>query len=226
MYISRIQVKRGPEVFRLTRSDVRDSLYAAHQLLWKVFPRDAEAERDFLFRQEVREGLPCFFVVSERRPTNDELFRIETKDYAPHLEAGQQLAFSLTANPVVARKMDGKKNSTKHDVWMDAKHEAKNMGLSDEKRIAHCEDRVRRWLITRAEPLGFVIEDQQINVDGYFQHQFYRRKGRPIRFSSINFGGVLTVVDPNRLLQTLFEGIGRSRAFGCGLMLVRRVRRR
>ena len=27
-------------------------------------------------------------------------------------------------------------------------------------------------------------------------------------------------------LGTLFEGIGRSRAFGCGLMLVRRVRRK
>ena len=223
MYISRIRVKRGPELFRLTRSEARDSLYAAHQLLWKAFPKDADAKRDFLFRQENREGLPCFFVVSERRPISDELFQIETKDYAPQLEVGQRLAFSLRANPVVARKTDGKKYSVKHDVWMDAKGEAKNMGLDDEKRAAHCEDRVRQWLITRAEPLGFSIEDQQIHVDGYFQHQFYRRKGRPIRFSSINYDGILTVVNPERLLRTLFEGIGRSRAFGCGLMLVRRV---
>ncbi len=223
MYISRIRVKRGPELFRLTRSEIRDSLYAGHQLLWKVFPKDAEAERDFLFRQENREGMPCFFVVSERRPTNDELFQIETKDYSPQLEVGQRLAFSLTANPVIARKTDGKRYSVKHDVWMDAKREAKIMGLPDEERIAHCEDRTRQWLVTRAEPLGFSIEDQQISVDGYFQHQFYRRKGRPIRFSSINYDGILMVTDPERLLRTLFEGIGRSRAFGCGLMLVRRI---
>ena len=226
MYISRIHVKRGQELFRLTRSEARDSLYAAHQLLWRAFPKDAGANRDFLFRQENREGLPCFFVVSERRPVNDGLFQIETKDYSPQLEIGQRLAFSLTANPVVARKTDGKKYSPKHDVWMDAKREARNMGLDDEERIAHCEDRARQWLIARAETHGFSIEDQQIHVDEYFHHQFYRRKGRPIRFSSISYDGILTVVDPERLLGTLFEGIGRSRAFGCGLMLVRRVRRK
>ena len=225
MYISRIRVKRGPELLRLTRSEMRDSLYAAHQLLWRAFPKDAEAERDFLFRCENREGLPCFFVVSERRPMNDELFQIETKDYAPQLDVGQRLAFSLTANPVIARKTDGKKYSPKHDVWMDAKREAKAMGLGDEQRIAHCEDRTRQWLVARGESLGFSIEDQQINVDGYFQHQFYRRKGRPIRFSSINYDGILTVTDPDRLLRALFEGIGRSRAFGCGLFLVRRIQR-
>jgi len=223
MYISRLRVKRGPELFRLTRSEARDSLYAAHQLLWKAFPKDAGANRDFLFRQETREGLPCFFVVSGRRPINNELFQIETKDYAPQLEVGQRLAFSLRANPVVARRADGKKYSAKHDIWMDAKREAKNMGLDEKKRIAHCEDRARQWLTARAEPHGFSINDQQIHVDGYFQHQFYRRNGRPIQFSSISYDGILTVVNPELLLRTLFEGIGRSRAFGCGLMLLRRV---
>ena len=226
MYISRIQVKRGPELFRLTQSDIRDSLYAAHQLLWKVFPRDADAERDFLFRQEDRAGLPCFFVVSERWPMNDALFKIESKDYAPQLEVGQRLAFSLTANPVVARKVEGRKKSTKHDVWMDARKEAKNLGLSQDKWAAHCEAKTCQWLIDRSESLGFEIEEEQFRVDGYYQHQFHRRKGKPIRFSSVDFNGLLTVVDPNRLRQTLFEGVGRSRAFGCGLMLVRRVSRR
>ena len=52
MYISRILVRRGPELLRLTRSEMRDSLYAAHQLLWRAFPKDADAERDFLFPSE------------------------------------------------------------------------------------------------------------------------------------------------------------------------------
>ena len=224
MYISRIRIKRGPELFQFTRSDIKDSLYAAHQLLWKAFPKDPEAKRDFLFRQEDHNGLPCFFVVSSRRPTNDVMFQIETKDYAPQLATGQQLAFSLTANPVIARKTEGKKNSAKHDVWMDAKREAKELRLEGEKLIAHCENQAKRWLTSRAEALGFLIEDKHLVVDRYFQHQFYRRKkGRSLRFSSICYEGTLTVLDPDLFLNMLHEGIGRSRSFGCGLMMVRRV---
>ena len=224
MHISRIRIKRGPELFQFVKADMKDALYAAHQLLWKAFPKDAEATRDFLFRQENRGGLPCFYVVSGRRPRNYDLFEIETKDYAPRIRSGQRLAFSLTANPVVARKVEGKKRSAKHDVWMDAKREAKGMELAGRELIAHCESRTKQWLVSRAESLGFALSEQLLSVDGYFQHQFYRRKGdRAIRFSSIDFKGILDVGDPDRFLRTLFEGVGRSRSFGCGLMLVRNI---
>ncbi len=236
MYISRIRIKRGPVLFQFAKSDIRDSLYAAHQLLWKAFPRDAGAKRDFLFRQEDHDGLPCFFVVSSRRPENHELFQIETKEYSPQIATGQQLAFSLTANPIVARKTEGKKYSAKHDVWMDAKREAKELGLTSEEMIIHCNKQAKEWLTSRAESLGFRIVDrqledgtfeQQLGVDRYFQHQLYRRKkGRAIRFSSICYEGILMVGDPDRVLRTLYEGVGRSRSFGCGLMMVRRVSRR
>ena len=233
MYFSRIRVKRGPELFQFAKSGSGGSPYAAHQLLWKAFPKDAEADRDFLFRQEDHDGMPCFFVVSRRRPTNHGLFEIETKDYEPQISAGQLLAFSLKANPVVARKTEGKKYSAKHDVWMDAKREAKEQGLSKENTLQHCETRAKEWLISRAESLGFRIvstelEDgttgSQLKIDRYFQHEFYRRgKGRPIRFSSICYDGALQVEDVDKFLRTLYEGVGRSRSFGCGLMLVRRL---
>ena len=224
MHISRIQIKRGPELFQFMKADLKDTLYAAHQLLWKAFPKDAEATRDFLFRQENRGGLPCFYVVSSRHPANQDLFEIETKDYAPQIREGQRLAFSLKANPVVARKAEGKKHSAKHDVWMDAKREAQGLELAGRELIAHCESRTKQWLVSRAESLGFVLSKQSLSVAGYFQHHFYRRKGgRAIRFSSIDYEGILEVNDPDRFLRTLFEFVGRSRSFGCGLMLVNNI---
>ncbi|WP_083803977.1 type I-E CRISPR-associated protein Cas6/Cse3/CasE [Desulfonatronospira thiodismutans] len=33
---------------------------------------------------------------------------------------------------------------------------------------------------------------------------------------------MLEVTEPDSFKETLFNGLGRSRAFGCGLMLVRR----
>ena len=116
---------------------------------------------------------------------------------------------------------------------MDAKHEAKKLGLADEEIITHCDKRAKEWLASRAESLGFRIVDKQsedgiiepqLKVDRYFQHMLYKqKKGRPIRFSSICYEGILDVGDPERFIKTLFEGVGRSRSFGCGLMLVRRL---
>ncbi|QBQ53750.1 type I-E CRISPR-associated protein Cas6/Cse3/CasE [Nitrosococcus wardiae] len=80
------------------------------------------------------------------------------------------------------------------------------------------------WLATRAKKLGFVVQESQVNVDGYRQYRLHKhRQSRPIRFSTLEFNGVLTVADPKRFQQTLYEGIGPAKGFGCGLLMVRRI---
>jgi CRISPR system Cascade subunit CasE len=39
----------------------------------------------------------------------------------------------------------------------------------------------------------------------------------------LEFAGVLTVRDPARFLAALAQGFGHAKAFGCGLMLIRRA---
>lgn len=46
---------------------------------------------------------------------------------------------------------------------------------------------------------------------------------RGISLSTLDFEGELSVTDPGIFLSALFKGIGPAKAFGCGLMLVRRV---
>jgi len=50
-----------------------------------------------------------------------------------------------------------------------------------------------------------------------------RRGGREIRFSTLDFTGLLTVTDPDVFLDKLEQGIGPAKAFGCGLMLLKRA---
>ena len=50
-----------------------------------------------------------------------------------------------------------------------------------------------------------------------------RGKDENLRFSSANLFGELTVLDSGRVRSALPEGIGHAKAFGCGLLLVRRV---
>jgi len=59
-------------------------------------------------------------------------------------------------------------------------------------------------------------------VTAYRQHA-KKRKGADIRFSSLDYEGVLKVTDLDLFNQTLRRGMGKSKAFGCGLMMVRRA---
>jgi len=129
MYFSRIRIRPGVRDLHLL---ISGNGYGAHQLLWKLFPSAGEG-RSFLFREEVaREqvpfhkgvrGEPVFYTISGTKPQADHpFFAVESKPYAPLLRAGDRLAFRLRANPTVARKRDGRKNSIRHDVVMDAQY--------------------------------------------------------------------------------------------------------
>ncbi|MCI0421919.1 MAG: type I-E CRISPR-associated protein Cas6/Cse3/CasE [Acidobacteria bacterium] len=55
-------------------------------------------------------------------------------------------------------------------------------------------------------------------------HDTWRqRHGKKIELSTLDFEGVLLVTEPDRFLRALLSGIGPAKAFGCGLMLVRRI---
>jgi CRISPR system Cascade subunit CasE len=38
----------------------------------------------------------------------------------------------------------------------------------------------------------------------------------------MDFRGILTVTDTEKFTDTLMQGLGKAKAFGCGLMLIRR----
>ena len=220
MYLSKVTLKHGPKMCELLSSKTGSDGYVAHQLLWDLFPNDGGKKRDFLFHKEEKRGLPCFLVVSEDQPVETDALSVQTKSYSPQLTEGQQLAFTLTANPVVARKTAGKNNSVKHDVWMDAKKKAQEKNLEGFALAQACETASKEWLIRQGERCGFHLTMDSVLVDGYQQNRFYKGED-PIRYSTIHFEGVLTVTDPEAFTTMLGEGVGKSKAFGCGLMMVK-----
>ncbi|WP_075187555.1 type I-E CRISPR-associated protein Cas6/Cse3/CasE [Teredinibacter haidensis] len=224
MYLSKIcVVKSSQSVKELLRIGANGS-YASHQLLWTLFTK--EMQRGFLYREEIgHSGLPEYFVLSGNKPTNNEaLFNIQSKIYQPALEPGDRLAFRLRANPTISIK-DEAGRSKKHDVLMHAKRKAKQQGiLSAEKIKEVMEDAARRWIADNERVSGWGITlDVLPEIERYAQHQSSKVKGEKIRFSSVDFQGVLTVVDVDKFLSQLTAGFGRAKAFGCGLMLIRRI---
>lgn len=154
---------------------------------------------------------------------------MQTRPYVPRLHAGDHLAFELRANPVVTVKTAQGK-SARHDVVM----QAKTLLLKD-RQLAHWADwttpdrpampalvhqSCSAWLLARCERLGITLDGDALSVDGYQQH---RGKRGELRFSTVEFSGRLTVVDPTALHAALVGGVGHAKAFGCGLLLIRPI---
>lgn len=205
-----------------------------HRLVWAMFPEDL-VERPFLYRETAptgaggRQGRGEFFVLSHIPPSRGEdLFEIETKPFAPVLAVGDRLRFSLRANPTTQRSetVDGRRVSRREDVVMKALHDVPREKRADERpRLVR--QAGLTWLARQGESAGFVLPDPEaIAVDGYDQvlvDADGRRKGRRAVHARLDFEGVLEVTDPARLVARIASGFGRARAFGNGLMLIRRA---
>lgn len=195
--------------------------YLDHSLIWRLFRGD-DVNRDFIFRSERDEtGKPVYYIVSQRMPESIAgLLMADTKVYAPRLEVDDKLSFSLRANPTVAIGEAGKKHSRRHDVLMHAKLKAVRDGESD--TATAMDAAALGWLTQRAADWGVEIASASVLIERYEQHNL-RHKGRNIEFSSVDYRGLAKVVDAAKLLHALNHGVGRSKGFGCGLLLIKRL---
>jgi CRISPR system Cascade subunit CasE len=223
MYFSMITLQKGLSLRDITAL-TNNNGYQAHQLVWQLFADHAARQRDFIYRYEAGNSLPIFYTVSERYPAGDaKIWNIHTKEYKPKLRSGQLLGFTVCANPIRAKREDDGKQK-RHDVIMEEK-----LKLKKEDKDCDMPDIIQKkgqqWLEERAAAHGFSVTSNNVRVDGYRQHKFFKKKGNnSISLSTVDFNGILTVTDPDVFInKCLFRGIGPAKGFGCGLMLVKKA---
>ena len=90
------------------------------------------------------------------------------------------------------------------------------------------DDALEKWMIRQGQRHGFSLakdDNKQCKLQNsaYHWHSIKANKGIKSGFSAVDFLGDLEITDVEKFTKALFEGIGRAKAFGCGLMLVRRV---
>ena len=254
LFLTRARLRRDPDVVTLQRVLLPDDgdrrREASHHLIWSLFAGDADATRDFLFRETTRPGgRPTFLILSARAPCADaRLFEIETKPFAPELEPGDRLAFELHANPTVQAEHPKTGVKGRYDVMTMAVLRLPQQASKQEKARA-IEGAARRWLGRQGLAAGFrIVERYDPNRDagddappGFerapcdvdeepltlaatgFQSAAVPGKRVVGRLGLIDFAGVLTVTDPDLFVAALTKGFGRAKAYGCGLMLIRRI---
>lgn len=186
--------------------------YRVHQHVADLFGQ--AVERPYLYRvMKERPGGQEVFVLSTRSPIGIDALpvrptgatvHVESKPIAPVLTAGAVYDFDLRVNATASR--DGRRL----DVW-DARRDID----------ASMETVYGDWLCRK---LGAAAEVLDVAV-------VERRRIRPatraanaksITFVAADLRGRLRVSDPDALIGLMAMGVGRAKAFGCGLLCLSR----
>jgi CRISPR system Cascade subunit CasE len=226
LFLSRVSLRADPSVSTLAPilfdSAGRHRSEASRRLVWTLFADSEDRKRDFLWREDRTRRL---YILSARPPEDrHQIFNVETKRFEPTLTAGDRLVFSLRANATISRPRGDARAGKRDDVVMTVLRAIpKNDRSEARKKIIRHEGLV--WLRRQGITAGFDFDEGDVSVDGY-EPLTIRGNGRSsLRLSVIEFDGMLTVREPNLFISKVARGFGRGKAFGLGLMLLRRPSR-
>ena len=238
LHFSRLTLRRdaadiGPLIQVLQPSKSSDRLAVDHRLIWTVIPREVRTEVEqnrmagtpksaFLWRADRQHGR--YYLLGPKPLEESPFFAIETKPFEPILSPGDRLAFDLRLNATVDRKVSRTRGDEpairqRCDVAMDLLKEKAKLDRAG-SRMQLAKKAAGDWLAARAETYGFCLDT--LMLKGYRAERFARRGGKFGTLGILDLEGALTITEPNSFLARLRQGFGRGKAFGCGLMLIRR----
>jgi CRISPR system Cascade subunit CasE len=220
MYLSRVEINRQ----RLETKQALMNFQIMHAAVLSCFP---SSRGRVLWRIDTIQSSTYVLLVSEIKPDFTAFIQQfgwpasgqlgETKEYEPFLqriEAESIWRFRLTANPV--------RNINFREEHRDKRGKIASLSAEEQKK----------WLAVRAEAHGFRLpEVSYTNAEGdeikEYSHKIvaretkrFRRQGKTVTISVATFEGILTVTDTELFTQTLRNGIGRAKAYGCGLLTI------
>lgn len=242
-WFTRATIKRhapdvAPLINTLLNADVEGRrLNTTHRLLWTLMPESmqhassastkAEQKAAFLWRSAPDlQGASSWYVLGPRPREESAFFEVETKPWALALATGDRLAFDINVNATVNRMVDpakGRDGRQRADVVMDAIHAAERSASSTPPRAllrkTLAGEALKTWWGMQGERNGF--NTASLNVVNYSAVQLEGR--RSARFGISHITGLLEVTDPEAFTRRVAKGFGRAKAFGCGLLLLRRA---
>ena len=202
MYMTRVMLTRMPD---------HDAI---HSVISAAFPgkRD-EKSNGYPWRVDNLEDGAALIIVSAGVPDIKHIVgklgngdaRDKSLDYGPFLaeiDRGQTWMFRFCANPVEHKKTPGE-------------NRGKVYALRDiPGQLA--------WLGRQGASHGFTVNGCNIIGDKWliFNETSADKNRNTVRIRTVTFDGALTVTDADVFRTALTKGIGRGKAYGCGLLTV------
>jgi CRISPR system Cascade subunit CasE len=203
MYLSRIRLNES-------RRDTMRALSSPHILHGAIEQAFCGERQRNLWRVDHLNGNCYLLILSTQQPdlthiakqfgcpSDDPLW--ETKDYSKlldRLETGQNWHFRLCANPVRSSFAIGKRGEVHAHVTTKQQ---------------------KQWLQTRACKNGFDVYEDSFDVIETNWKIFFKNPGTKVTIRTAVFEGILMITDVEKLKHALVCGIGRAKAYGCGLL--------
>jgi CRISPR system Cascade subunit CasE len=230
-----------------------DAPLRAHRVLWMLFPGEPEATRDFLWRDEgngrylvlsprppadphdlFEREVKAFAPVLEE---GDRLHFALRANPVIRIDQRETRTMANGRTTPKRKKVDVVMHALRDvppTIW-DEKTGRARSGRALE-REAIMQSAAADWLQRQGASHGFELVDKTApEVANYIQVPLDRRpaaarkvagtdaRSRRGGFSMLDMSGTLVIRDPGAFLAKLPLGFGSARAFGCGLMLIRRA---
>jgi CRISPR system Cascade subunit CasE len=149
----------------------------------------------------------------------------QTRDYGAFLSRlsdGEVWAFRLTANPVHKVRTHDEQTDTKRTAHRTPRHQI--------AWLAKQQQRSGFALIRRPtqQPLAPETDDYEVIVHRHQNLSFTKSpqqtSGKPVTLNTVTYDGRLRITDADAVRQVLTAGLGKAKAYGCGLMTLAPVR--
>lgn len=224
MYVTRFRINAGRVGTRKLLASPQ-TMHAAVMTSFAEAPAPGDNGPRVLWRLDRNSNADIHLcIVSPMRPDLTHLVeqagwpttgRWETFDYVPFLKRlakGDTWSFRLTANPVHSiRRRTGE--PTKVTAHLGPAHQ-------------------QSWLLKQQERAGFKVAEKpshkqhvpdrdthDLLIHGRRQFRFAKQgNGGQVTLVAVTFDGRLEITEPDAFRATLTQGLGRAKAYGCGLM--------
>lgn len=225
MYLSRIELNcRRRETGYLLASPQR-----IHAALAGSFPADGgDGEKRMLWR--IDNLVNSLYIITQSRQKPDFTHIVEqygwpaakqqwlTKEYEPFLErlqAGQTWQFRLRANPV--RSVLKTRTEEHRGQLRPYGNEDSQKKWLQEKGVLHG----FRFLTNGDIPQNLEVVQKEIKEFDRFDPA--AKECKKVTISMVTFEGILVVENREKLTAAMVNGIGRAKAYGCGLLTLARL---
>lgn len=186
--------------------------YAIHRVVYSLFEdvrapspgqeRDPSASAGLLYADGgLVDDQRRILMLSNRPPASrvsDRYGRVDSREVSAGFLSHDRYRFQVVANPVISRAKGGR------------------------DPIRNPSD-IAQWFASRASAWGFLVDVDQVDATSPMVRRIKTPSGHTATISQSRISGILTVQDRCRFSSSFRSGIGRARAFGCGLLQVKPI---
>ncbi|MCF4152273.1 type I-E CRISPR-associated protein Cas6/Cse3/CasE [Dethiosulfovibrio sp. F2B] len=169
--------------------------YEIHRKLWEAFPDMPDGKRSFLFRWEKQFRSISVLMLSQNEPRKFQGATFHRSSvFDPRIDEGPYI-FTVRANPV--------------------------------KRLAEARCRVPlvgeqalvEWLNRKMEG---ICEIEDVTVQSRSEI-YFKKRDMAGKIVTVDYRGILRPKNGEALLSLMKKGLGPAKAFGCGMLLLKRL---